>query len=207
VGTTCQSPRIVPVPAPARRGPGGRGWLRRLLAGLAGFLAAAGALGQTSREYDLKAAFLFNFAQFVDWPAAAFPEPDAPFVIGVLGEDPFGSALDEIVRHETIEGRPFTVQRFRTLEELEDARCQVLFVSRSEAARLEHVLAALAGRSVLTVGDVRQFNASGGIVQLLLVNQKVRVRINVDAAQRERLDISSKLLRVAEVVGDPRRGR
>src|SRR5947207_349431 len=102
-------------------------------------------------EYRLKATFLFQFTQFVDWPAAAFASRQAPLVIGVLGQDPFGTFLDEAVRGEKVENRALSIERYRRLEDV--ANCQVLFVSRSEAGRIQQIAAALKGRSVLLVGD------------------------------------------------------
>src|SRR6185436_20495294 len=106
-------------------------------------------------EYQVKAVFLFNFAQFVDWPSNAFPEAQAPLVIGVLGEDPFGSYLDETVRGEKINNRPMVVQRYRRVDEIKS--CHILFISRSEAARLEEIFNGLKGRNILTVGDYDGF--------------------------------------------------
>jgi hypothetical protein len=150
-----------------------------------------------SAEYQIKAVFLFNFARFVDWPAKAFPDADSPFVIGILGDDPFGSYLDETVRGERVNGHPLTVQRYRRLSEVK--ACQVLFISRSEADRLDQILASLRGRSILTVGDTDDFVAHGGMIRLATEKNKVRMHINLDAVKAANLAISSKLLRVAEV--------
>lgn len=175
----------------------------RWLAVLAWALLGPGLRAQSSGEYDLKAVFLFNFAQFVQWPESAFPGGDASFVIGVLGDDPFGATLDAVVRGETVGGRPISVRRFENVEELGSSACQVLFVAQSHAARLGEVLARVSGRSVLTVGETAQFTDAGGIVQFLVVNNRVRLRINLDAARRARLAVSSKLLRVSDVVEAP----
>ncbi len=148
-------------------------------------------------EYEIKAVFLFNFARFVDWPAKTFPDADAPFVIGVLGEDPFGSYLDETLRGEKVNGRPLAVQRYRRVGEIR--ACQVLFISRSEADRLEQILASLRGRGILTVGDTDDFAARGGMIRLATEKNKVRMRINLDVVKAANLAISSKLLRVAEI--------
>lgn len=151
-----------------------------------------------SREYQVKAAFLFNFAQFVDWPSTAFAGDSAPLAICVLGDDPFGSYLDDIVRGEQVNSRRLTVQRFR---EPENARaCQVLFVSRSQSKYLEKTLAALKAVQTLTVSDAVGFAERGGMIQLTTENGKIRLRINLDAAKASSLVISSKLLRSAEIV-------
>ena len=151
----------------------------------------------TSPEYQVKAVFLFNFAQFVDWPQKAFPEAQTPLVIGVLGEDPFGTYLDETVRGEKVNDRPLVVQRYRRTGDIKT--CHVLFINRSETDRLEQILASLRGRSILTVGDTDDFAARGGMIRLATEKNKVRMRINLDAVKAANLAISSKLLRVAEI--------
>lgn len=151
-----------------------------------------------SREYQVKAVFLFNFAQFVDWPPEVFTEENAPLAICVLGNDPFGSYLDDIVRGEHVNSRRLTVQRFRTPEEIKG--CQVLFVSRSESRHLEKTLLSAREMDALTVSDVEDFASRGGMIQLTMEYGKIRLKINVDAAKASRLTISSKLLRSAEIV-------
>jgi hypothetical protein len=160
----------------------------------------AHALAQSSAspEYQLKAVFLFNFAQFVEWPASAFAGPDAPLVIGVLGEDPFGSYLDETVRGETVNGRPLEVRRYRGVEEI--GTCHILFVSRLEEGRLREVLDSLRGRSILTVSDAARFATRGGMVGFVTDHNRIRLRINLEAAQAAHLTLSSKLLRPAQIV-------
>jgi len=142
--------------------------------------------------------FLFNFTQFIEWPAEAFADPAAPLVIGVLGEDPFGAFLDETVRGERANGRSLIVERYRRIQEI--GNCQVLFVSRSESDRLDQILASLAGKPVLTVGDFEGFALRGGVIRLTTVGGKIRLRINLDSAKAAKLTISSKLLRPAQIV-------
>ncbi len=149
-------------------------------------------------EYEIKAVFLFHFTQFVEWPQTALPDPQAPFVIGVVGEDPFGSFLDETVRNERTDGHDLVIRRFRNAGDI--GSCQVLFISRSEAPRLESILGALKGKGVLTVGDFEDFALRGGMIRFLTISGKVHLRVNVDAAKDERLTISSKLLRSADIV-------
>jgi hypothetical protein len=150
-----------------------------------------------SREYEIKAVFLFNFAQFVDWPPEASTSPQAPLIIGVLGDDPFDGFLDDTVRGEKLNARPFVVQRYRRVEDVDD--CQVLFISRTTPSQLAHIMAALKGRSILTVGDTEGFYQDGGIIRFVTEKNRIRFRINVDAAESAHLVISSKLLRLAEV--------
>ena len=164
------------------------------------FLCSVPTMAQTAAipEYRVKATFLLQFAQFVDWPPQVFSGPQTPLVIGVLGEDPFGNFLDETARSETVERHALTVQRYRRVEEIKN--CQVLFVSRSEESRLEEIAAALKGRNVLIVGDAERFAYRGGMIQFVTEDNKIRLRINLGAAKAANLTISSKLLRLATVV-------
>ena len=168
-------------------------WGLLLLAGL-----DASAPTGPSREYQIKAVFLFNFAQFVEWPPRAFASANSPIVIGVLGENPFGEYLDETVRGEKVENRPLEVQRYLQVDEIKT--CHVLFISRSEASRLDQILVSLKDRSILLVGDGDDFVQRGGMIRLATNQSKIRVSINVDAAKAANLTISSKLLRAAELV-------
>jgi hypothetical protein len=149
-------------------------------------------------DYQVKAVFLFNFTQFVDWPPEAFAKPDAPLVIGVLGDDPFGAYLDQTVGGEKVAHRALIVRRWQHAQDIGD--CHILFISQSEAGRLDEIIAGLRGRSILTVGDDATFLRRGGIVRFVTESDRVKVRINVDAARASGLTISSKLLRVAEIV-------
>lgn len=149
-------------------------------------------------EYQVKAAFLFNFSQFVDWPAASFADSRSPLVIGVLGDDPFGATLDEIVRGEIVNGRALVVRRYQSLDQLDT--CHILFIDRSQDSQLDAIVAALKGRSVLTVGDFESFAQRGGMIRFATVGNKIRLRVNLAAAQQAKLTISSKLLRPAQIV-------
>ncbi len=150
-------------------------------------------------EYQVKAVFLFNFAQFVDWPPEAFPSPDAPFVIGVLGEDPFGSRLDEVVRGEKVNGRALVIERYRNVADIRN--CNILFVGSSEIPHLDTVREALKGRNTLTVSDAGPAGPPGVMIALVNENNRIRLRIDVGAAKAANLTISSKLLRPAQIVG------
>ena len=160
---------------------------------------APGAVLAAPTPAQVEAVFLFNFTQFVDWPPQVFAGPGAPIAIGVLGSDPFGAGLDEVVRGEVVNGHPLVVHRAQRVEELTD--CQILFISRSERARLAPVLAALKGRNVLTVSDLDEFANAGGMVCFVLVDNKVRLRVNLEATKAAGLTLSSKLLRFAQIVG------
>jgi len=150
-------------------------------------------------EYQVKAAYLFNFGQFVEWPVAAWDSPQAPFGICIVGDDPFGATLDEVVRGETIKGHELVVRRFTAGDSI--SGCNILFMARSEAPNVERVLGSLRGRSVLTVTDAAGDESRDAIIVLVTENNRVRMRINVAAARANNLVISSKLLRPAEVVG------
>ena len=192
----------------AQRGPRVTGRLGTRLAAIMVLAACSGgkvpaqAAEVPSREYDTKAALLFNFTRFVEWPADAFPQTDDPAVIGVLGQDPFGSVLDEIVRNEKWAGRKITVQRYRHVEAAR--HCQILFVTASEEANFPHILRMLRGRPVLTVGDSEVLALRGGMIRLMKSPAgKMSLQINLEAVQASGLTVSAKLLRVAEVVGTP----
>jgi hypothetical protein len=159
---------------------------------------------QTPRasESQVKAVFLFNFAQFVEWPALAVSDSQKPVVIGILGDDPFGAVLDETLRGERLGARPFEIRRYRQVAEVQE--CDVLFISRSEAERAAAILANLKGRPILTVSEGKDFAKQGGMIQFFTDNSRIRLRINPEAAQAANLTISSKLLRVAEIVRPPR---
>jgi hypothetical protein len=190
----------------ALTGPFGRGmrakWLRAALCAVAGAAALAApreAVAQSlSREYQLKAVFLFNFAQFVEWPAGAFPSTETPLVIGILGSDPFGASLDEIVRGETADGHPLVVRRYRGVEDV--AGCHILFIGQMEKDDLRQVLDSLKGRPILTVGDTERFAGRGGMIRFVTDRNRIRLRINLEVAAAANLKISSKLLRPAEIV-------
>jgi len=161
-------------------------------------LVGQGADGANPSEYQLKAVFLFNFAQFVEWPRDVFPEPRSPVVIGILGEDPFGSSLDETVRGEDVDSRPLVVQRYRSPDEIR--ACHILFVSRSEAAHLDQIVMSLRGRKILTVCDAEGSARRGVMIRFVTEKNKIRLRINLEATKASDLTISSKLLRGAEIV-------
>jgi YfiR/HmsC-like len=171
--------------------------LTRLL-GLLWMLSFSAADAEILAEYRIKAVFLFNFAQFVEWPPQAFLEPQAPFVIGIFGADPFGAELDSVIRGETVGQRHLSIARFRSLGELQ--HCNILYISRTEIVRLPQILATVAGRSILTVSDADDVEQSGVMIRLLNQRGHIRMQIDVGAAKRGNLLISSKLLRPAQIV-------
>lgn len=147
----------------------------------------------------MKAAFLYNFAKFVEWPAGTFATERAPIVIGVLGDDPLGAALEQAVQGKTVNGRALVVKRLKTLPL---PVCHILFITASERKRASQFIEGLLGQPVLTVGETEQFAQSGGLVNFFIEDNKVRFEINVDNAERSRIKISAKLLSLARVVRD-----
>jgi hypothetical protein len=158
----------------------------------------ARAQAEISREYQIKALFLFNFAQFVQWPSAAFTRTNEPFRIGILGDDPFDGFLDETVRGEKINGHPLVIERYADGGDVKD--CQILFVGRSESGRMGAILDAVRGKNILNVGDMEGFLKNGGIIRFVTEENKIHFRIDLDAAKSVNLVISSKVLRLAEIV-------
>jgi len=156
-----------------------------------------GAQGTASKEYQVKAVFLFNFTQFVQWSPEIFGGAEKPFGIGILGEDPFGEFLDQTVKGEKVDGHPLVVRRFHRLEEVKD--CQILFIGRSEKPRMGNLLAGLRDRSILTVGETDGFVEGGGIIVFFMKQNKIHFKVNPKAAKVARLKISSKMLRLAEI--------
>ena len=156
------------------------------------------------REYELKAAFLYNFARYVKWPKDRAARKHS-LVLGVLGRDPFGPHLDVLEKDRTIKGKKIVVRRFRTMTDY--VACQILFVSSSEARRLEAALEQVKGSHVLVVSDTPGFAQRGVTINFIVERRKVGFEVNVDAAKREGLKISSKLLRLAEIVRDHRRSQ
>lgn len=151
-------------------------------------------------EYEIKAAYLYNFARFVEWPSEAFSDSAAAIVFGVLGANPFGGALTRTLAGKDIDGRPVIIAAYRRAAQVDS--CHVLFVGRSESEDLGRILQTLQGNPVLTVGEDVDFARRGGIIQFVLRDNKVRFEINLRAATAARLRMSAKLLRLATVVHD-----
>jgi len=154
-----------------------------------------------SSEYLIKAGFIYNFAKFVEWPTAAFPQSDSPIVIGVLGTDPFGNTLDRIVEDKKIGTRGFIVKRYKWSKDLKDLRdCKILFVSASEKAHIDEIVQVVKGLPILTVGETPGFAERGGMIRFTLEDNRVRFEVNVDAAHEADLNISSRLLTLAKII-------
>jgi hypothetical protein len=154
-----------------------------------------------SREYQLKAVFLFNFTQFVDWPVNAFENDQSALVIGVIGENPFGSYLSQTVSGEKINGHPLIVQYYKDEEEIKS--CHILFVNIRETKKLEQILGAIKGRDILTVSDHPDFLKQDGMIKFVTNNNKIKLQINIEACKESKMVLSSKLLRLAEIIKIP----
>jgi hypothetical protein len=162
--------------------------------------SAANVLAAPTPEYLIKAAYLYNFALFVGWPADAFATPDAPLVIGIVGSDPFDQALDRTVQNKRINGRLIVVRRLHWGNDLR--QCHILFITASEAAKGAEMPAGLEGLPILVVGESSDFARRGGMINFTVDNNKIRFEVNVDAAKKSRLNVSARLLDVAKrVVG------
>lgn len=153
----------------------------------------------TAPEYQVKAAFIYNFAKFVEWPVEMLGD-GRPFVIGIVGKDPFGNLIDEAISGKSVRDKNITVKRFSKLEEAVDAH--ILFISASEEKRLPEMINHLSRTPVLTVSDIDRFAGQGGMVQLVMDQNRVRFAVNVAAFERARLKPSSQLLKLARIVPD-----
>ena len=154
----------------------------------------ARAQSDTPTPEEVEAAYLYQFARYVEWPSDASP-PTRSFLICVLGADPFGAALDDIVASKVIGGRPVSVRRMLGLDE--SAGCRILFVSPSEDSRVPAILSALNKAAIVTVGRGAQFTQRGGMIAFIAVERRVRFVVNLSPSQAAGLRFSSQLLRVA----------
>jgi hypothetical protein len=150
----------------------------------------------TPPEYLIKAAYLYHFAMFVDWPAEAFSNKNSPIIIGIVGTDPFGPALDDTVRDKRIDGRPLVIKRLDWTQDLR--QCHILFLA--DGSRITDVVRRVSGLSVLIVGETQDLASHGAVINFRIEGNRVRFDINVDAAKRSHLTISSQLLNLARIV-------
>jgi hypothetical protein len=166
-------------------------------------------------EYQVKAAFIYNFIKFVDWPKEKLADSNEPVIIGIVGKDPFGDAFAP-VKDKDDKGRKVTIKRFKSFQELKESKgndqgelnqqieamrkCHLLFVCPSESERIPDIIASVKGHGVLTVADTQGFLEAGGVINFVMEEQKVRFEINVTTAKRTKLQIRSQLLRLAKRV-------
>jgi hypothetical protein len=160
--------------------------------------------GSAASEYEVKAAFLYHFAQFVEWPQEAFKEASSPLTYCTLGEDPFRGALDASLSGKTIGARPLQVRHLKPAQEIQG--CHVLFIGEGEKKLLPAVLAMVKGSPLLIVGESERFARDGGMIGFCLEENKIRFEINLEAAERVKLKISSRLLTLAKTVIGGERG-
>jgi YfiR/HmsC-like len=156
------------------------------------------AQSKPSGEYEVKAAFLYNFAKFIDWPPGSFAGPQSPFTICILGVDPFGREMDNVLQGKMVGTRPVAIERVRKFTDLR--RCQMAFVSSSDAPHLPEILESLKGSSVLVVGESEGFATAGGAIQFQIEEERVRFLINPYATENAGVKVSSKLLALAKIV-------
>jgi hypothetical protein len=188
-----------------------------ILLGLALFVAAitpkARADSTSSQEYQVKAAFLYNFFQFVDWPKEKLTDSNEPIIIGIIGKDPFGDAFEPL-KDKKVKGRSIVIKRFKSFEELKKpaekdkpessqeiktlTECHLLFICSSEQKNLKEIINTVKNQSVLAVGEIEGFLEAGGIINLLVEEKKIRFEINITAAERAKLRIRAELLRLAK---------
>jgi hypothetical protein len=164
------------------------------IAGGSGFVFADS--NEKPQEYQVKAAFLFNFAKFVEWPNGSFPDGNSPFLLAVIGKDPFGESLDSL-KGKTVGNREIVIKRIADIDRLE--KCHILFICDSEKDRLKPILRKAESAKMLTVSDLKGFCEAGGHIAFYLEENKLRFEINNEDAQRNGLKISSQLLKLAKI--------
>ena len=179
--------------------------LKRLLAVAAWLLSAGGAsraLSQDLNEYTVKAAYLYNFAKFIQWPEKAFGTKLTAFAIGILGNDPFGDLLEQAVDGKMVNGRSITIKRFDGFDDSKTApirKCQILFICYSEKDRLPEILSALQGAPVLTVSEIERFPAQGGMILFDQEGNRITLAINPGPAAKAGLSLSAQLMQVSKI--------
>ncbi len=180
-------------------GPSVQSWITLILIHL--LTCTAVTLGaQPKGEFDVKATFLYNLPSFVRWPEGTFETPQSPIVIGILGEDPFGPVIDSLVDGEQVDGRPLEVRRLRSLHQI--SSCHILFISGSEGRRIRRILSEARRYPILTVADWSRFLDAGGAVELVTIDRRLRLEIQLERVHEADLILSSKLLRIAHIVGE-----
>jgi hypothetical protein len=168
-----------------------------------------------SREYQIKAAFLYNFIKFVEWPKEKVADANEPMIIGIIGQDPFQNAFEPLETKDA-KNKKVVIKRFKSWEELKKSgekdksslerqvkaiqKCHLLFICPSEEKNLKEVLNLVKGHSVLTVGETKGFLEAGGIINFVMEEKKVRFEINVTTAKKSKLEVRSQLLRLAKKV-------
>jgi len=162
------------------------------------FAPVSTASANTSPEYQVKTAYLYNFAKFIQWPEGTFTDTTESIVIGIVGKDPFGPSLDEAIHQRRAQGRLLRIERYSDLANIGD--CHLLFVSRSEAKKQSELLTALADSNLVTIGESPNFIKEGGQIRFFVSkNQTIKIEINPDAARQAGIFISSRILKIARI--------
>ena len=149
-------------------------------------------------EADLKAAFLYNFTKFVEWPSNAFAAEDSPFVVGIIGDEEFAATLRKLLQDKKAHGHPFLVRRLT--QNGEASACQILFVRESEMKRFNAIFESIKRLPILTVGESEEFLEFGGMFNLLFEDKQLRFEVNPGPAENAGLKVSSKVLRLAKKI-------
>ena len=149
-------------------------------------------------EYQVKAKYLYNLARFVDWPEQSFADSNSSYIIGILGEDPFGIDLEKTVEGKKAKGRNFVVKRFPKYEDLQF--CHILYINLTDKDKLNKVIKKIKNENILTVGDTKNFAQNGGIINFITKEKKIRFQINLSAAEQSGIQISSLILRQADLI-------
>lgn len=155
-----------------------------------------------AKEYKIKAAFLYNFCVFTTWPKEAFKKDDSPIVVGVLGSDPFGPALDAALKKKKVDNRAFRIERYAKFKDIGD--CHLLFVPSDSAKHMSDVKKKLENKHTLIVGESTSFALAGGAIGFYVEKKKMRFEVNTAETKRRGLSISSKLLKLARIVKEPK---
>jgi len=151
----------------------------------------------STQEYKIKSAFIYNFAKFIEWPAESFTKDQNTLDLCIIGKDPFGDALDTI-RDKIVKGRKLVIRQYSGIEDLKE--CHIIFISPSEKKNLAGILEKIKDMHMLTVSDMEGFADRGGMITLNKAENKIRLEINLDAAQQSGLKVSSKLLKLATII-------
>lgn len=157
-------------------------------------------------EYQVKSVFLYRLTLFITWPGEAFTAPDQPFVIGIVGEDPFGQHIDRVVKNERYRTRPILVRRYRTIEEVKKAPSHVLFINQALKQKWPQLKQSIGAHPTLTVSDMEAFGQLGGMINIKTQINKIKIEVNPDEARKAGLKISSKLLKVSRNVATAPQG-
>ena len=169
-----------------------------LCTGMAFHTAPAMVLAEGPSEYQVKAAFIYHFTQFIEWSQTNFESANSPFRLCIVGPDPFGAILEDTLQGKTVGGHPFSLVRNPAPREID--RCHMLFLAKGHATLRATLQTSLAFTQILTVGEQREFLDAGGMIQFYLDGQKIRFAFNPDAVKLSELKVSPKLLRLAQIV-------